>query len=458
MITYWVNSILEILRSNMEIPKASILDTLTKEWKERKQYWLQTYNIQSELGREDSDNNTRLTINGKSKPSIFDPVLCEGIYKWFAVPSGSILDPFAGGSVRGIVAEELGYKYTGIDISNNQIQANRLQSDKPNWIAGNSKEVVPALDQQYDFLFTCPPYYDLEVYSENKDDISNMSWEDFKTNYKEIIKHSVDKLKDNSFACIVVSEIRERDRKGNYCEGFNRGLVPYTIKCFEESGARFYNDLILRTPPYFALLNSEKIFNQSNKILSNHQNVLVFVKGNPNLASLKVKNHKGQKCEIEGIQFESYEHASIHFKIGVVEVERRIKMNSIKWLGWKNEGENKNTNYKIEIGGYLFESPKDATRIIPLTDKQINTRLRSPNPLYRHFRILDKPITNVSYVENEKKLQQADILLELPTIRYEGEDYYSIKEIAEKKGLSRERVRQRVLSNRYETCYFLTNL
>ena len=36
--------------------------------------------------------------------SIFDPVLCELIYRWFCIPNSKILDSFAGGSVRGIVA------------------------------------------------------------------------------------------------------------------------------------------------------------------------------------------------------------------------------------------------------------------------------------------------------------------------------------------------------------------
>ncbi len=42
--------------------------------------------------------------SGQSGTSIFDPVLCELAYRWFCPPGGLILDPFAGGSVRGIVA------------------------------------------------------------------------------------------------------------------------------------------------------------------------------------------------------------------------------------------------------------------------------------------------------------------------------------------------------------------
>jgi len=40
--------------------------------------------------------------------SIFDPVACELSYRWFCPKEGEVLDPFAGGSVRGIVANFYG--------------------------------------------------------------------------------------------------------------------------------------------------------------------------------------------------------------------------------------------------------------------------------------------------------------------------------------------------------------
>jgi len=60
--------------------------------------------------------------------SIFDPVLCELAYRWFCPPGGLVLDPFAGGSVRGIVAAKCGRRYIGIDLSERQCEANRAQA------------------------------------------------------------------------------------------------------------------------------------------------------------------------------------------------------------------------------------------------------------------------------------------------------------------------------------------
>lgn len=84
------------------------------------------------------------TITGTS---VFDPVLCELAYRWFCPPGGLILDPFAGGSVRGIVASKLGRKYLGIDLRAEQIEANRQQAKtiggkpKPKWIEGDAVDL-----------------------------------------------------------------------------------------------------------------------------------------------------------------------------------------------------------------------------------------------------------------------------------------------------------------------------
>jgi DNA modification methylase len=50
------------------------------------------------------------------------------MYKWFCPEGGTILDPFAGGSVRGIVANYLGFKYTGIELRQEQVDSNREQA------------------------------------------------------------------------------------------------------------------------------------------------------------------------------------------------------------------------------------------------------------------------------------------------------------------------------------------
>ena len=78
-----------------------------------------------------------------SGTSIFDPVLCEIAYRWFCPQGGMVLDPFAGGSVRGIVASQLGRAYVGIELRAEQVAANKAQAalgagPTPQWIIGDS--------------------------------------------------------------------------------------------------------------------------------------------------------------------------------------------------------------------------------------------------------------------------------------------------------------------------------
>jgi DNA modification methylase len=210
--------------------------------------------------------------------SIFDPVLCECMYRWFTKEDDNILDCFAGGSVRGIVASKLKRNYTGIDLSENQIKHNIMQgnkiceSHKPNWIYDNALN-VDKLEKKFDFLFSCPPYYNLEVYSDNPEDISTMKYDDFIKDYREIIRKSCERLNDNSFAVFVVGEVRENDR---YV-----GFVPDTIRAFEDAGMSYYNEMILLQEPATAAMRAEKYMNASRKIPKAHQNVLMFSKGFP---------------------------------------------------------------------------------------------------------------------------------------------------------------------------------
>jgi hypothetical protein len=249
----------------MPIHPFSILDTRTKEWKERKNWWITNYKIQSELGRENTESKT-MFWDTESNVSIFDPTLCEIMYDWFSPKNGKVLDPFAGGSVRGIVAEEMGRDYLGIDLSISQIEANKKQSSKPLWICGDSEEILDDIhNNHYDFIFTCPPYYDLEIYSKDKNDLSNMSVNSFDEKYKCILQKSVQKLSNNRFFGIVVSEVREPSVTGKYSSGKYRGLVRKTIDILEEAGLEFYNDMILFNSQHQASRVGKVYFERNRK-------------------------------------------------------------------------------------------------------------------------------------------------------------------------------------------------
>lgn len=295
----------------------SLLDARSGWWRDRKAAWLAT-GIQSELGRSDkllfstsaqppatyaAKNSFESALGRKvtwpefaaahpekikhQGTSIFDPVLCELIYRWFSAPGQIVLDPFAGGSVRGIVAAATGRRYAGVDLRAEQIEANHAQwsalgqpsQPTPLWVQGDALDVRKALpDLQADLLFSCPPYGNLERYSDDKADLSTMRYPRFLQTYRAIIKESVAMLRQDRFACFVVGDIR--DGKGLY-----RGFVSDTIAAFRDAGAHLYNDAILVTQAGSLPIRMGRGFEISRKLGKTHQHVLVFVKGDPKRAT-----------------------------------------------------------------------------------------------------------------------------------------------------------------------------
>lgn len=273
------------------IPPFSVLDTRQGYWQDRKKIWKQI--IKSGAGRETGLLGDGLFELAKKQgadltgTSIFDPVLCETLINWFCPPNSKIIDPFAGGSVRGLISVLLGNEYTGVDLSAEQIGSNyenfnaiAAQDDlegnpikRPNWINADSLTIDELVRDTYDFLLTCPPYADLEVYSTDERDLSNMPYEKFIDIYGQIISKTADKLRDNAFAVFVVGDVR--DKKGYY-----HNFVGDTIKACKKAGLKHYNECILLEQVATAALRAGRQFEASRKVVKTHQNVLVFVKGN----------------------------------------------------------------------------------------------------------------------------------------------------------------------------------
>jgi DNA modification methylase len=313
------------LQEKFLVAPFSILDARAGAWNDRKTAW-KNLGLKSEVGRDD-----QLTFSKSSQPpsvyqakndyekklgksiswteyaelfpskiaqrgtSIFDPVMCEIAYRWFCPQGGKILDPFAGGSVRGIVAALTGRQYTGIDISERQIEANRANwkdiqatvgdtsrvEHPPDWIIGDSMNVKTLAQGEYDLLFTCPPYADLEVYSDDPADISNKAYPEFIRLYRNILSDACSMLAPDSFACVVVGEVRSK-------EGGYYNFVGDTIKAFTDAGMSYYNECILITKMGSLAIRAGRQFTISRKIGKTHQNVLVFSKGDSKKATTSI--------------------------------------------------------------------------------------------------------------------------------------------------------------------------
>lgn len=232
-------------------------------------------------------------VASQTGTSIFDPVLCELFYRWFTPARGLVLDPWCGGSVRGVVASVLGRTYVGMDLRPEQVDANERQAeiicsddDAPIWLVGDSRGIAETVrsitNTQFDSLFSCPPYFDLELYSDDVRDLSSMTWEGFCGAYQDIIFQSCSLLREDCFAGIVIGDVR--DRMGHY-----RSLPAVTTRYFEEAGLKLYNQIVITTAVGSLPLRAGRQFSATRKVGNTHQYLLVFVKGDARRAA--------QSCE-----------------------------------------------------------------------------------------------------------------------------------------------------------------
>lgn len=293
------------LQTKFVAPPFSVLDSRQGYWKERKAEW-HKYLPDSRDGRDEGLLGVGLTDLAKeigsqnlTSTSEFDPVLCEIIYQWFAPAGGVVIDPFAGGHVRGTIADILGLNYTGIELRPEQVETNNSVKQEfgiegATWICDDSLNVDKYIeDESADFMIACPPYADLEVYSDDPRDISNMDYPDFLRTYENIIAKFIKKLKQNTFAVFVVGDARGKD-------GFYYDFISDTKKAFIKNGMKLYNECILIESMATAALRANKNFGASRKVIKGHQNILVFYKGE----QLEQKKHvlvfyKGNPKEIK---------------------------------------------------------------------------------------------------------------------------------------------------------------
>lgn len=289
------------LRDKYLVPPFSILDSQVGAWLKRRNEW-------EEIIKNRSDNVRNITAKSNTpyinkfdydpgykglerngNISTFDPFLCEILVKWFSRDNDVIFDPFAGGHVRGAISSILGRDYVGVDLNPLQVEANIENWQKinaiydvegfgtPQWINDDALhytlgQVVDS--KKYNMMLTCPPYYNLEIYSDDDRDLSNFkTYEEFIDAYRAIILATYNVLEDDSFAVIVVEEIRRPS-------GEFYGFVPDTIKAFVDAGFKYYNEMILENRIMSLGVRCPKYFEQSRKVGRHHQNVFVFFKGN----------------------------------------------------------------------------------------------------------------------------------------------------------------------------------
>jgi hypothetical protein len=231
-----------------------------------------------------SDHNSIYT----GTHSVFPVPLVEWIYLRYAGYNNTlhILDCFAGGPPRALVSSVMGFKYTGYEIRQEQIDENIRTlaalgfMDGVSYKLGDGTVLDGALPESFDFALTCPPYYNLEKYSDLESDLSNLpSYEEFNQSMFHCARAHFRVMKPGSFVCIVVSNFR--DKSGE--------LIDFrgdTVCNFREVGFKFHQDVILSRNFASAAVRASNAW-KGKKLVPRHEHLLVFIK--PEVKHAKTK-------------------------------------------------------------------------------------------------------------------------------------------------------------------------
>lgn len=267
----WVKS---KLTDKFIVPPFSVLDTRQGYWQERKKMWRKLICDYGESRENTLANGLMAGIN--SGVSILDPVLAELANLWFGLSGGNTFDCFAGDTVFGYVSSKLGNNFIGIEIREEQAVLNneRVAGMNCKYICDDGQNVLKHIpENSQDLFFSCPPYFDLEIYSDLTNDASNQAdYNSFIEIIEKAFSNSIKCLKENRFAIVVAGDVRDKN-------GFYYNFPEDIKKIFFKQGLKLYNEMILvETLGTLPQRVQKSMINR--KIGKCHQNIMVFYKGN----------------------------------------------------------------------------------------------------------------------------------------------------------------------------------
>lgn len=210
----------------------------------------------------------------KYETSIFNPHLAQMILSAYCPPQAKIYDAFGGGGTRGFIAVAMGHTYTGIEIRPEEVQRIKEQM----YTLQLNFDMI-AMDSRYynieesvfDFSYTCPPYYDLEVYSEMAGDMSNAeSYYVFLDMIKQSLEVTYRGLKPGALCAWVVGNFRD---KNGCLTHFNGDLV----RIGQSIGFQLWDELIFWGASNAAFQRSGQ-FEANRKSVRVHEYIVILKK------------------------------------------------------------------------------------------------------------------------------------------------------------------------------------
>ena len=156
--------------------------------------------------------------SGQRALSKFNSENCKNIINFFTSKGDTILDPFAG-RTRAIISNHLDRKYIGFELTEKYFPAVNTDDMKIfNMDSADMEDVLDDYTDNYeypsaeaDLVFTCPPYWDMEKYSDNPKDLSTFkTYDEFLDGCNSRLELASQYLKDDGFLIVVLMDFRQK--------------------------------------------------------------------------------------------------------------------------------------------------------------------------------------------------------------------------------------------------------
>jgi len=237
--------------------------------------------IKEELKQNKKSKTYNQTWGSRTSLSKFNSEYAKNIITFYTCKNDNVLDLFAG-RTRYKICKHFGRNYTGFEINEQYI----LEDEKSiiNDDCGNIDKYVT--EKKFDCLFTCPPYWKMEVYSDKENDLSNIkTYDNFIKEYETRFEKGVKYIKENGLIIIVLCDFRIN---GKFYSFHND-----TINIFKKLGWNLYDDIILEMNPsarhcYYAQAITKR------RMLTTHEHCLIFHK-NTDIDERKFEEDKKSK-------------------------------------------------------------------------------------------------------------------------------------------------------------------
>lgn len=228
---------------------------------------LRTEISNDELGR-------KTTYGFMNHASIFNPNLAQMILSAYCPKEAMIYDPFAGGGTRGIISSAMGHAYFGLELREDEvkrIEKKKISLGKDFGIKCGDATECHVREEMFDFSFTCPPYYNLEIYSNDTRDLSNLpTYDCFIDKLKAVLYWTFYSLKKGCLAVWVVGNFR--DKHGNLIS-FNGDVIRLAMSI----GFKFHDEIIFNGASKSSVQRCGQ-FEANRKSVRIHEYILIFKK------------------------------------------------------------------------------------------------------------------------------------------------------------------------------------